>query len=201
MGESVIYLDERGVDRADIVRKAERAATGFDRLGIREGDSVAMLLRNDFAFFEVLQAATMVGAYAVPLNWHGKVDEALYILGDARPKVLVAHADLLAPLRGHLPENIQLLVVPTPDEVRLRYGIPAEQGEVAPGDVAWDDWVNGFEPWTGAPKRSRATMIYTSGTTGHPKGVRREPATPEQSVAYAGLLKQVYGLSRGCARW
>ena len=31
MSECMIYLDERGVDRADVIRKAARAATGFAR--------------------------------------------------------------------------------------------------------------------------------------------------------------------------
>jgi long-chain acyl-CoA synthetase len=45
--------------------------------------------------------------------------------------------------------------------------------------------------------RSRATMIYTSGTTGHPKGVRRDAATPEQAAAYVQMLARVYGLVPG----
>lgn len=197
MSECMIYLDEHGVDRADVIRKAAQAATGLDREGIGEGDAVALLLRNDFSFFEVLQATAMLGAYAVPLNWHGKIEEVLYILNDARPKVLVAHADLLEPLREHLPKGLRLLVVPTPGEIQKRYGISQAQSEVAAGDTRWDDWLQDFEPWVGAPKRSRATMIYTSGTTGHPKAVRREPATPEQTATYAEMLKQVYGLSQG----
>ena len=28
------------------------------------------LLRNDFAFFEASMAATLIGAYGVPINWH-----------------------------------------------------------------------------------------------------------------------------------
>lgn len=197
MSECVIYLDERGVDRAEIIRKAAQAATGLSQSGVGEGDSVALLMRNDFAFFEVLQATAMLGAYAVPLNWHGKIEEILYVLNDARPKVLVAHADLLEPLRGHLPDGLLLLVVPTPVEVQKRYGISQAQSDVTAGDTRWEDWLQHFEPWVGAPKRSRATMIYTSGTTGHPKAVQRVPATPEQTATYAEMLKQVYGLTHG----
>lgn len=40
-------------------------------------------------------------------------------------------------------------------------------------------------------------MIYTSGTTGHPKGVKRQPATPEESKAYVELFASVYGLKPG----
>lgn len=192
-----IVLDDRAVPREAVLEHGRRAASGFHALGVREGDTVALLLRNDFAFFEAQQAAAALGAYCVPINWHGRVEEVRYILDDARPKVLVAHADLLAPLRGALPAGLQVLVVPTPPEIAHRYALPAESGAPQAGDVAWPQWLAGFEPWAGPPMRSRATMIYTSGTTGHPKGVRRDAATPEQAAAYVQMLALVYGLVPG----
>ena len=76
-----------------------RAASGFAALGVRQGDCVALLLRNDFAFLEASLAAVRLGAYAVPINWHFKADEVAYVLADCGAKVLVAHADLLAASR------------------------------------------------------------------------------------------------------
>ena len=40
-------------------------------------------------------------------------------------------------------------------------------------------------------------MIYTSGTTGHPKGVRRNAPTPEQTIAAERLRALIYGLNLG----
>ena len=197
MSTAQIILDGRAVDREDVLQRGRRAASGLHEAGVREGDVVALLLRNDFAFFEAQTAAAAIGAYCVPINWHGKIDEVRYVLDDARPKVLVAHADLLAPLRGHLPQGTMPLVVPTPPEIIRRYPDAAAQAQPLPGDRVWADWADGFAAWGGAPVRARATMIYTSGTTGHPKGVRREPATPEQTAAYAKMLERVYGLVPG----
>ena len=53
---------------------------------------MALMLRNDFATFEVNMAAGQLGAYAVPINWHFTPEEAGYILADSRAKVLVIHA-------------------------------------------------------------------------------------------------------------
>ncbi len=192
-----IILDDRAVDRDTVLQQARRAASGLHTLGVREGDTVALLLRNDFAFFEAQQAAAALGAYCVPINWHGKADEVRYILDDAQPRVLVAHADLLAPLRDVLPAGLQVLVVPTPPEIAQRYQLAQQQTQPLAQDTVWPAFVAGFEPWSGPPLRSRATMIYTSGTTGHPKGVRREPATPEQAAAYVQMLARVYGLVPG----
>ena len=192
-----IVLDDRAVPRETVLEHGRRAASGLHALGVREGDTVALLLRNDFAFFEAQQAAAALGAYCVPINWHGRSEEVRYILDDARPKVLVAHADLLAPLRSALPAGLQVRVVPTPPEIAQRYALSAEACTPQAGDAVWPQWLAAFEPWAGPPMRSRATMIYTSGTTGHPKGVRRDAATPEQAAAYVQMLARVYGLVPG----
>lgn len=197
MTTPMIWLDERGVPRDEVLRVARQAATGFERLGLRENDCVALLMRNDFAFFEVQEAAAAVGAYGVPINWHGRPDEVLYILNDAKPKVLVAHADLLAPLRGLVPEGIAVFVVPTPPEICRAYRVDEALTHPAAGDVVWGEWAAGFEPSTAPPRPARAMMIYTSGTTGHPKGVKRKPSTPEEARAYAELFASVYGVRPG----
>jgi len=194
---SQVILDGRAADRDLLMQRARRAARGFDALGVREGDAIALLLRNDFAFFEAQQAAAALGAYAVPINWHGKPEEVLYILGDVRPKVLVGHADLLAPLRGQIPAGTTVITVPTPPEAKRSFGLSDEAVALPADSLEWNAWLEACEPWDGPPRRSRATMIYTSGTTGRPKGVKREAATPEQAQAYIDLLRSVYGIQPG----
>ncbi|MFM9927668.1 acyl-CoA synthetase [Variovorax sp. H27-G14] len=194
---SQLILDQRPMARDALLRRALCAARGFDALGVREGDAVALLLRNDFAFFEAQQAAAALGAYAVPINWHGMPDEVRYIVDDVRPKVLVGHADLLAPVRHLISADTVVITVPTPPEVRQSFLLDDAAVALPPGATEWNAWLEAFTPWDGPGKRSRATMIYTSGTTGHAKGVKRDAATPEQAAAYAALLGSVYGLRPG----
>jgi len=78
MSTNRIFLDERSTDREAVLANAARAATGLDAIGVREGDAVALLLRNDFAFIEATQACALIGAYCVPINWHGKPDDVSY---------------------------------------------------------------------------------------------------------------------------
>ncbi len=54
-----------------------------------------MMLRNDFALFEVSGAAAALGSPVVPINWHLKAEEVGYILADSGAEILVCHADLL----------------------------------------------------------------------------------------------------------
>ncbi|HUJ77189.1 MAG TPA: AMP-binding protein, partial [bacterium] len=55
----------------------------------------------------------------------------------------------------------------------------------------------GFGPYEGPVPDVRASMIYTSGTTGKPKGVLRNPATPEFIVRRDQILREIWGLEAG----
>ena len=67
-----VVSGKREISTDQLNENAARGAQGLKAQGIREGDSVALFMRNDFAFFEVSLAAGMVGAYPVPVNWpHG----------------------------------------------------------------------------------------------------------------------------------
>ncbi len=189
-----ITAGERYRSWADIQTNAARAAGGFAELGIREDDSIGLMLRNDFPTFEVNQAASQLGAYAVPINWHFTPDEAGYILKDCDAKVLVAHTDLLAQIAGGVPEGVKVFAVPTPDEVAAAYNVPAEKRVVPAGVEPWESFVSASAPRTAPPAAARGSMIYTSGTTGRPKGVRRRPATPEQMIAAAQEAATFWGL-------
>ena len=63
-----VISGERFRSWPEVQANAARAAGGFKALGIAEDDSVALMLRNDFATFEVNIAAGQLGAYAVPIN-------------------------------------------------------------------------------------------------------------------------------------
>ena len=84
-----IVSGARTLSQPEMLGRAARAARGFATLGIGENGAVAMMLRNDFAFFEAAFGAGLVGAYAVPVNWHFKADEAGYIVADCGARVLV----------------------------------------------------------------------------------------------------------------
>ena len=82
-----------------------------------------MMLRNDFALFEVVAASAALGSPVVPINWHLKADEVAYILADSGADTLVCHADLLPQIRDGLPPEIKLLIVTTPPEIAAAYGV------------------------------------------------------------------------------
>jgi len=119
-----------------------------------------------------------------------------YQIGAARDELAPhfhVHADLLRRLQGAIPEGALVLQVETPPEIVRDYGIaPADAAPIA-GVPLWSDWLAGFPPREEAGIPVPGSMIYTSGTTGRPKGVRRQPPKPEQTVGTQDMLNAVCG--------
>src|SRR4249919_910055 len=101
-----IWIGNRAFDAAEINRRISQAAAGFRGLGVTPGDCVALCLRNDIPFFEAGMGAGQIGAFPVAVNWHYTQDEFRYLMIDCGAKVLVIHADLLAPLRAAVPNDV-----------------------------------------------------------------------------------------------
>ena len=84
---------------------------------------------------------------------------------------------------------------------RITRSIPAH---LATPDFATDfeSWLQEQAPYDGPALPQPQNMIYTSGTTGHPKGVRRNAPTPEQSACGADAgddLRPEAGRARAAA--
>ena len=93
--DKAVVIGARCVSRQALIDQGRAAATVLDQIGVCEGDAIALLVRNDPCYFEIIQAAAHLGAYVVPLNWHSTADEIGYILSDCMPRALIGHADLI----------------------------------------------------------------------------------------------------------
>jgi long-chain acyl-CoA synthetase len=188
---------ERRRDHAEVAERAARIAGGLHGLGVRQGDSVCVLMRNDITFIEAAYAAMRLGAYGVPVNWHFKPEEINYILEDSHTSVLIGHADLLHQLRGAIPAGVTVLSVPMPPEILKHYKIDPDLLSTPDFAADLESWIAKQAPYDGPAVPQPPNMIYTSGTTGHPKGVRRAAPTPEQTRAAERMRELIYGLRSG----
>jgi len=160
------------IEPAALEERVRRAAGALERLGVRQGDVVCILLHNGPAFLEAQLAARLLGAYWCPINWHYKADEAGWILRDSGAKVLV-----------------------TDDALRAQAGAGIPPGLPVVND--WKQFLDGQVPWKAEERRPGTLMPYTSGTTGRAKGIRRLPQTPEQLAQLQQGMRQVLGIEPG----
>ena len=186
LSASCLVSGERVRMAAEIESNAACAAAGLKSLGIGAGDTIALFLRNDYPFLEASRAASKIGAYTVPVNWHATVDEARYILDDCGAKLLVVHRDLLPSVTGAIPDGVAILVVETPPEILAAYG-GSPLAELPEGAADWARWLAGFEPLPESASGDLSAVFYTSGTTGKPKGVRREHSAANNMFQIAAL--------------
>ncbi len=144
---------------AELNARANQLSRLFNENGIRDGDSVAVALKNRPEFVEAYQAAMRSGLRFTPVNFHLTGEEAGYVVDNCEAKVVIYDADL---------------------------GTGAEALRHAPNcelKLAVGGTVEGFDDYEGALSGFRADniedpvrgsqMLYTSGTTGRPKGVFR----------------------------
>ena len=138
---------------------ARRVAHGLRDRGVREGDVVALFLRNGVAFLEGWFGAVTLGAVAVPVNTGFKHDEARYVLEHSDAVVCVVDAatsPIVRALEGSLPNLKHVFDIDHTGATPFEHltGSPALEPEEVPRLAA----------------EAPAGILYTSGTTGPPKG-------------------------------
>lgn len=181
--------ESSALSRTEFDDGVRRFAGGLRAEGLSEGDSVALLMRNDAPLAQSMIGADTAGIYSVPLNWHSKAEELRYILDDCGARLVVGHSDLLAALPADCTAGRRIIAVPTPQDIAQRHGPSA----ALPGDPSWTSWAGWLAaqpPLQQSSTRPRGAIIYTSGTTGKPKGVQREPYTDLQ--AQQGNLRTLH---------
>jgi long-chain acyl-CoA synthetase len=194
------YLSGTHVKRDAMLERAKKLAHILQRKGINEGDVIAVLMRNDPALFEVVEACRYVGAYYVTLNWHNTQAELTPILLDSGAKVLVAHSDLLDSFVASLPAGLSTLVIDTPPVILERYAVkPIPYSSAQHSSENLRSLLKQSSTVETQPLRFRGMFSYTSGSTGKPKGIKREynPQRPDPYSVFAGLAQSLLQLNDG----
>ncbi|KQX25647.1 MULTISPECIES: AMP-binding protein [unclassified Sphingomonas] len=189
---SAISFGEEVLPRALFDERIERAASALASVGIRRGDGIAVMMRNEPAFIEASMAAGSLGAFTVPINWHCVADDLRYILEDSGVSALFIHSDLLEQMRSGISEHIRIFVVETPDLIRKTYRLPPVDASLPAGATPWAPFRDGFPRRRHPPETLPQIVFYTSGTTGRPKGVKRIMGDAEMAII-AGVMARSYG--------
>jgi len=177
---AVVDPDGRTVSYADLAATADRYGRGLQALGLRPGDSIALLLPNGADLVAAYFGALQIGLHIVPVNWHLTAAEIAYIATDSAAKAIIAD------------ERFATVAIQAADaaDIGARYSAGRIDGFQKLADLDDGGLGRPANRTTGAP------MVYTSGTAGRPKGVRRPltGADPDSVPPTATWFFGLFGL-------
>ncbi|MBN9391423.1 MAG: long-chain fatty acid--CoA ligase [Chloroflexi bacterium] len=165
---TAIIFDSFKLTYSQLNAVTNQFANGLDRLGIKRGDHVAIMMPNIPQFLIAYYGIAKLGAVIVPINVLFKAGEIDYVLNDSEALALVAWEGFmeeaakgyrLAPLCHHL------IIAQAPGSTNP---LPAVDGVIKFEEVY--KTCSPFYELAPTQGDDTAVIMYTSGTTGRPKG-------------------------------
>jgi long-chain acyl-CoA synthetase len=139
-------------------------AGGLANLGVRKGDTVAIMTNNRPEFYAADMAAVSLGAVPFSIYQTSSPEQIAYVVSDAEAKIAIVEAPFLEAFneaRKELPHIEQLIV------------IGGDGGDYTIEEIEeMDPDFDTSESVAAVGPDDLLTLIYTSGTTGPPKGVQ-----------------------------
>ena len=145
-----------------------RLASGLTSLGIKSGDTVAVMDWDNHRYLECFFAVPMMGAVLHTVNIRLSPEQILYTINHADDDIILVHTDfvdILEQISDRFERPVKLVLLhDDPAPVTLPTGYEAEyESMLEESDSEFD-----FKDFD---ENTRATTFYTTGTTGDPKGV------------------------------
>ncbi len=161
---ALVYRDRRET-YAQLNDSVNRTANALAARGLRKGERLAILSRNNRAFVVVLLAAARLGAILVPINFMLNAGEVAYILEHSGATAMVVEGALVA--------TAETAIAQAALPIRLRGVIEEPDAAAAAGwetVTAWMAHDDAREPMVAIADDDPLQLLYTSGTESRPKG-------------------------------
>ena len=174
--------DAFSITWSELKSRVDALAAGLAKLGLKRGDTLALMFPNQFEFHLGDLAGMTVGATPFSLYVTASPEQIQYVVGDADARIAIIDAQFaerFMKVKGDLPNLEHVIVV----------------GEGGPeGTLTLEEVEGNPDPGFDAAAAAAAveaqdllTLIYTSGTTGPPKGVE---------LTHDNLIKSIEGFKQ-----
>lgn len=164
--QEIVYGDRVRFDYRTLQARIGQLAGLLTSLGVKPGDTVAVMDWDSNRYLESYFAVPMIGAVLMTVNIRLAPEQIAYTLNHSSARVILANREFL-PVLESIEEQL-------PD-LRTRVLLDDEAGPLPAGFATeYEAGLRSAEPVRNFPdfdENTRATMFYTTGTTGLPKGV------------------------------
>jgi len=166
--QQIVYRDQMRFSYAEFRQRVCRLANALTEIGVKPGDTVAVMDFDSHRYLECFYAVPMLGAVLHTVNIRLSPEQILYTIDHAEDDYLLVNEEFLPVLeqiKGRI-DTVKAYVLLQDGQQQPQTSLSFEGEYEALLDGAEDhfDFVDFDE-------NTRATTFYTTGTTGLPKGV------------------------------
>jgi len=167
-GREIVYRNLIRYDYTKLEERIKRLANLLTCLGVKAGDTVAMLDWDSHRYLEAYFAVPMIGAILHTVNVRLSPAQILYTMNHAEDKIVLVNSDFVQVI-DNIADKLKMveqyiLISDTGSRPETGIKFAGEYEELVAGsdcDYTFPDF----------DENSVATVFYTTGTTGEPKGV------------------------------
>lgn len=164
----IVYRDKLRYTYADFDKRVKKLANMLEQLGVKPGQTVAVMDWDSHRYLECFFAVPMMGAVLHTINIRLTPEQLIYTINHAEDDVILVHEDfvpLLESVKGKF-ETVKQIVLLSDKIEPLAYDLPFAgeyEAMISESSDAYD--------FPDFDENTTATTFYTTGTTGLPKGV------------------------------
>ena len=166
--QEIVYADRRRLTYREFGERVHRLASGLADLGVRPGQTVAVMDWDTHRYLECFFAIPMMGAVLHTVNVRLSPEQILYTINHAEDDVILVNAEFLPIL-----EQMWDRVDPGKKLVLLNDAAKTPETQLV-FEAEYEALLAKSDPDCTFPEldeTTQATTFYTTGTTGLPKGV------------------------------
>ena len=169
--QEIVYRDISRYTYRTLHQRIGRLASGLAGLGVKPGDTVAVMDWDSHRYLECYFAIPMMGAVLEMINIRLSPEQILYTLNHAKADVILCLTDFL-PILDAIKDNLE--TVKTFVLLRDEGGAAEHPRSLMTFAAEYENLLARSAEDFDFPdfdENTRATTFYTTGTTGNPKGV------------------------------
>ncbi len=166
--QEIVYRNTFRTTYSEFHKRVRRLAGVLTELGVKQGDTVAVMDWDSHRYLECFYAVPMLGAVLHTVNVRLSPEQIIYTIDHAEDDFLLVNGEflpILEQIKGRI-DTVKSFVVLKDEDPLPETTIPlaGEYEQLLAGASDSFDFIDFDE-------NTRATTFYTTGTTGMPKGV------------------------------
>ena len=193
--QAIVYRSTFRYTYRELHQRVKRLASALTSLGVKPGDTVAVMDWDSHRYLECFFAVPMIGAVLHTINVRLSPEQILYTIDHAEDDILLVNTEflpILEQIRGRM-DTVKGFVLLN-DEPTLPVSTIPFAGEY---EALLEAALPEFD-FADFDENTRATTFYSTGTTGMPKGVY---FSHRQLVLHTMGVMSMLGSSSGHGRF